>query len=242
MVKPKNVYDAYWWIVNHPALISGSSGDIEIKVEPTMVNPTTKTILPIPFLNTQINFWVEICSKRWDVDERKYFSVHHWELDTGGDTYDDAIWNAYYATIKKYGDYPEEKTEMYESIDFTQTIPTVSGTLTADNKFKRLDMDKIFYPLKDVKVPYASYSPFIRGEIQEPMADDLYPEELDSYDIEHLEYEIETTKKINIELQKYVSVPKRPKEYVDAVKKLIEWNKRVIYINEKQIEKKCNLR
>lgn len=106
-----NNVDKYYWIIDHPRLTSKYVYQASIELTPHMVNPLTNCIdLKNTRLNTKQRWWVEVSSANQDYDgtaddvmDLRY--CHDWELDTGGDTAEEAIDNLYELVIKVYGKY-----------------------------------------------------------------------------------------------------------------------------------------
>lgn len=105
----KNVSEAYWWVYNHPWL----QCDYEqptIEITPHMVNPTDNAIdTDNPELNTKLEFWVEVMIPTSTFDD--FFNIvvpwHNMDLDCGGDTYEEAVYNLAKLVYEIYGDYDE---------------------------------------------------------------------------------------------------------------------------------------
>jgi hypothetical protein len=95
-----NHVDKYYWVVDHPKL--GGTAQAVIEMNPQQVNPENNEIsLDHPELNTKFEWWVEVLV--WDEDSRS--RCHDWEVDTGGDTAEEAIHNLYDLVLKTYGGY-----------------------------------------------------------------------------------------------------------------------------------------
>jgi hypothetical protein len=110
-------YNAWRWINEHPlfyrfnreiherglmenrAVVDGGMGGIEII--PVMVNPADDTHSQDPRLNTKLAFWVEVFPRAWEIEPAK--SLHAYEQDTGGDTYEEAIVNVAAGIYEYYG-------------------------------------------------------------------------------------------------------------------------------------------
>jgi hypothetical protein len=106
-VKFKNAHDAYWWVYTHPEMnLNGSPPWIEIT--PHMVCPETMTVEDDESRNTLLEFWVE-CGPYVLSDEEagavvgSLCSSHDWELDCGGLTWEEAVFNLAEGVFNKYG-------------------------------------------------------------------------------------------------------------------------------------------
>lgn len=97
-----NTVDKFYWVMDHPA-IGNSLGQAEIEITPHMVNPETGVIDDNQSNNTKMELWVEVSKSN-----TQGLSTHYWELDTGGDTFDEAVDELYSLTLKHYGDYKED--------------------------------------------------------------------------------------------------------------------------------------
>ncbi len=104
-----NNVDKYYWIINHPKLTSKNCFQAEIELTPHMVNPANDTIEDDKSLNTKQQWWVELSGyNEFHDDEILPFDAthsHYWEMDTGGDTAEEAVDNLYDAVLRVYGDY-----------------------------------------------------------------------------------------------------------------------------------------
>lgn len=103
----KNHVDAYYWVMNHPALCEPNgtfSGQVEIEIVPTMVNPDTKEYDEDEERNTEFAWWIEV-NHPCVIEGCGVVSAHNWELDCGGTTPEEAIMVLYKNVLEKYGDY-----------------------------------------------------------------------------------------------------------------------------------------
>lgn len=102
----KTTHDKYWWIYHHTKLQGPSWGCVWIDIQPHMVDPATRCIEDDESRNTHLEFWVE-CGGTCEPDEHtpKGCTYHDWELDCGGDTWNEAIDNLYKLVLKHYGEY-----------------------------------------------------------------------------------------------------------------------------------------
>lgn len=98
----KTVAQKYWEIINHKAFVVDFQ-DAIIDVIPVDVNPSTDRIEDDTSLNTKHQCWVELSIP---LKEKEDFCTydHVWELDTGGDSFEEAISNLYDLVIEKYGE------------------------------------------------------------------------------------------------------------------------------------------
>lgn len=111
----KNAYEQYWWIMEHPQFNKGGVSSVRIEITPHMVCPETKRVEPYMNLNTQMEFWVELCCDLYSEQDKSFVSHHLWELDCGGLTWNDAVDALFNEVLEKYGEYPQEDlTEEYD--------------------------------------------------------------------------------------------------------------------------------
>lgn len=103
-----NACDKYYWIKDHPAFINKALVPLELEIDPHMVCPTTNRIEEFQRLNTKHQLWVEVMIPYFDVDEQKWTHSHDWNLDTGGDTWEEMIEKLYDLVVEHYGHYTEE--------------------------------------------------------------------------------------------------------------------------------------
>lgn len=99
-----NVVDKWWAIVNHKALVV-DGWYVVIELMPMMVNPEINAVDTVNReLNTKVEWWVELAIPIPE-DEREFGCdySHDTDLDTGGDSVDEAIDNVYDLVIEKYG-------------------------------------------------------------------------------------------------------------------------------------------
>lgn len=111
-MKWNNACEAYWWVYDHPKLIYKGYAHPTIEITPHMVDPTLNggrgQISDIPEDNTTLQFWVElmyyddveILDGVWEEG-----SCHDWELDCGGWTWEEAVFNIANNVLERYGDY-----------------------------------------------------------------------------------------------------------------------------------------
>lgn len=109
LISDKQMVMMYNEITNHSKF--SRLGDVQLMIDPVMVNPKNNTIEGDDVVNTKLRFWVEVIIPGcYTVNEMKeyhisnpYHSIHDWELDSGGDTYHEAVKIVYDKFIKKYG-------------------------------------------------------------------------------------------------------------------------------------------
>lgn len=100
-----NVSDKFFWIINHPKLTCDGKRQADIELTPQMVNPITKEIDSFVQLNTKLEWWVEVT--HYEMHDGMLGQCHDWDLDTGGNTAEEAIENCYSLVLKKFGAYSE---------------------------------------------------------------------------------------------------------------------------------------
>lgn len=103
--------EKYWWILQHPAFLNKDMVSARIEIEPHDVCPHTNRIEDFKALNTKTQLWVEFMSPMYMEDTKQWVQAHDYELDCGGDTYDEAIDKLYQNVVSVYGEYTEEESE-----------------------------------------------------------------------------------------------------------------------------------
>ncbi|SOK58401.1 hypothetical protein [Yersinia phage fHe-Yen9-04] len=117
-----NICEKYYWITEHPKIVEFADSAM-IEVTPHMVCPETNQIETLEILNTKLQFWVEFMIPHFDEQFKVYGHAHDWELDCGGDTWEEAIDNLYQKVLEKYGNYTQEdldkqRDEAMKDFDF----------------------------------------------------------------------------------------------------------------------------
>jgi len=102
-----NIADKYYWIMNHPKYVPFGQEAV-IEITPHMVCPETNRIEDLALLNTKLRFWVELMTPYEDEENNQLGYSHDWELDCGGDTWEEAVEALYLLVQEKYGDYNDE--------------------------------------------------------------------------------------------------------------------------------------
>ena len=107
--------EKYYWVLDHPKLNGAKDRrsrkvcpQPSIEIGPQLVNPLTDEIdLKDDSLNTKVAFWAELIAHfPWEEDYASHKSASHaWEMDCGGDTYEDAVNALYEKVLKEYGNY-----------------------------------------------------------------------------------------------------------------------------------------
>ena len=100
-MKFNNFFDAFHFLDEHP-IFQGrfQYGCCDIMV--MKVNPNTKEVDDNRELNTETNVWLEAGPYE------DGHTVHDWEIDCGGDTYEEAIIELANNVFNKYGGYHED--------------------------------------------------------------------------------------------------------------------------------------
>jgi hypothetical protein len=110
----KNTCDVWWWLSNHPIFFDRYSLSMFqpcLDIEWAMVDPGSRRIEKDQSRNTHVECWLE-CGpyivKEPDKDDPTGDSVSHdWDLDCGGDTFEEALKRLAEKVLEKYGDYPD---------------------------------------------------------------------------------------------------------------------------------------
>lgn len=150
-----NSHDMYWWIFEHPELNKHRGGDVTIEITPHLVCPETRRIEKYEFLNTKMEFWVELMMFCMDEYEGKEFpsSIHDWELDCGGDTWDEAVENLYNKVLEKYGDYDNSPKEMTaeEIEDLEKFMASIKTTTIRTKELDEFEIEMINGYISDAR-------------------------------------------------------------------------------------------
>jgi hypothetical protein len=113
--KMNQFYDAFWWLFEHPLFkykgkLTRSCFPDSLNITTQKVNPETRRIEDDKSLNTHVEIWIEVTSYEegskddFLYDEWRGIPCHDWELDCGGDTFEDAIVELARLVKEKYGD------------------------------------------------------------------------------------------------------------------------------------------
>lgn len=121
-----NIAEKYYWITQHPKYVPFADTAV-IEITPHMVCPETNRIEDLQLLNTKLQFWVELMIPHFDEQHKQYCHAHDYELDCGGDTWEEAVENLYKLVLEKYGDYTEEdmdnhREEAMKGFDFSEWL------------------------------------------------------------------------------------------------------------------------
>lgn len=103
-------YIAWHWIEKHPyfkdKVFTMSHFQESLLIEVVKVNPLTNSIDKDRSKNTKVAVWLECGSPILDDDGVcNGQTTHDWKLDTGGDTFEEAIINLSKLLKENYGDY-----------------------------------------------------------------------------------------------------------------------------------------
>ncbi|HCQ0858543.1 TPA: hypothetical protein OGU99_000469 [Escherichia coli] len=163
----------YWWILGHPEFINKDYVDARIDVEPHDVCPITNRIEDYPALNTKTQYWIEMLTPFFDEDEGKFVRGHEYELDCGGDTYEEAIDNLYTKILEKYGDYTQEEAEAkYDAVH--QRVVTKSAFPSSmfqpaelrntweNSKLSEIELDYIPGDIENIKGTIKALKEFLK--------------------------------------------------------------------------------
>lgn len=100
-------YEAYHFLDNH-LLFKDKFMSEALFVEVVKVNPMTNEIDDNHVLNTKTQVWLECGGEE---DDQFYHDIN---LDTGGDTFEEAIINLANLVVSHYGTYTAEERELAE--------------------------------------------------------------------------------------------------------------------------------
>lgn len=119
--KIETAYDAYWFLYNHPRAITehpehpitdsirmefGGNFIYNLDIFYTKVDPDTNRVEDDTSRNTKIACWLETGPAQYEDFAQKYINnVHDYHLDTGGDTFDEALIKLAKNVLEVYGDY-----------------------------------------------------------------------------------------------------------------------------------------
>ena len=116
--------EKYWWILEHPKFINRDMVPPRIEIEPHDVCPSTNRIEQFHALNTKTQLWVEFMSPMYVESDDEWVQAHDYELDCGGDSYDEAIDELYKNVLSTYGDYTQKDAD-----DTFNQIHTISPSI-----------------------------------------------------------------------------------------------------------------
>ena len=97
-----NVYDAYRFLKSHP--VFNGWFQIGLDVDVVKTNPDTRCIDDDFSKNTFTQVWLECSVYDSDLDA-SFPLAHDYELDCGGDSFEDALVKLAELVLEKYGDY-----------------------------------------------------------------------------------------------------------------------------------------
>lgn len=113
-------YEAWNWLHKHPYYYAHSFGrDAHLfscftqctDIFVVAVNPDTNEIDDREELNTQTQVWLETGKMECvegPANKKSWRRTHDWELDCGGDTYEEAIIQLAHKVLDREGDYEED--------------------------------------------------------------------------------------------------------------------------------------
>ncbi len=96
-------HDSFWFLMDHPIFGNNFLDCLDIEVH--KVNPATNSIDSKPALNTKTEVWFE-CGPY-----EEGILTHDFDLDCGGDTFEEAICRLAELVRKKHGQPTEEEVE-----------------------------------------------------------------------------------------------------------------------------------
>lgn len=109
--------DKYWWIYNHASFVNKDLVYPKIEIEPHNVCPDTNRIEDHEYLNTKVQYWVELMTPEFDEDSQNWILSHDYQLDCGGDTFEEAIDALYNKVLERYGTYKQEDADaLFDSL------------------------------------------------------------------------------------------------------------------------------
>jgi hypothetical protein len=169
-----NIAEKYYWIVEHPKYVPFASAAI-IEITPHMVCPETNRVEKLQFMNTKLQFWAELMIPHFDKQFNQHCHAHDWELDCGGDTWEEAVENLYQLVIQKYGDYTEEdknnhRKEAMKGFNFDEWMAShefVEASILDDGEIKMLpdyEIEKLQADLEEME----QLLPVLKKKIQDP--------------------------------------------------------------------------
>lgn len=132
-----NIAEKYYWITQHPKYVPFADTAI-IEITPHMVCPETNHVEDLQLLNTKLRFWVELMIPFFDEQFQKHCHAHDYEVDCGGDTWEEAVENLYQLVLEKYGDYTEEdmdkhREEAMKDLDVGKWLSSFSDEAEPNN-------------------------------------------------------------------------------------------------------------
>ena len=147
-----NICDKYYWITNHPAYVPFGR-DAIIEITPHMVCPETNRVEKIQSVNTKLQFWVELMVPYFDEQFNQETHAHEWELDCGGDTWEEAVENLYNGVIAKYGNYTKEdlnkhREEGMKGFNFDAFIASIKTIPVGDADYEYAE--PVMYTMEEI--------------------------------------------------------------------------------------------
>lgn len=112
--KFKNISDVQEWLMDHPSFMDDKGFTLFpqcLDWQFVMVNPLNQTIETDESLNTKVRCWLECGATWYDPDLEEWRPTHDYKLDTGADTFEEALANLAKLVYKNYGSYNPEKLE-----------------------------------------------------------------------------------------------------------------------------------
>ena len=102
-------YEAHRFLEEHHAFENKKFGDVEfhesLDIAVVKVNPETNEVDDDDSKNTKVQIWLE--AGEWYEEEGYAGFCHNTDLDTGGDTFEEAIINMANLVLKHFGENPE---------------------------------------------------------------------------------------------------------------------------------------
>lgn len=117
-IKNKKIEKVYDWLELHPLFKSQFNKNLHI--EYVLVNPKTNRISNKKKKNTKVRVWLEVSYPHFEHDESflgteaRFISTIDAKLNSGGDTFEEAIIKLAKQVYKHYGDYTMEAYELAE--------------------------------------------------------------------------------------------------------------------------------
>ena len=182
-----NICEKYYWIMQHPKFVPFGD-DAIIEITPHMVCPETNHVEKLEALNTKLQFWVELMIPYFDEQLNQHCHSHDWEMDCGGDTWEEAVQKLYELVLKKYGDYTEEdmdkhREEAMKGFDLEKLINTVDSASAEHRNTDDIVMLSD-YEIEHMKSEITHYE-VLENTIKKRMSDKSITME------EYFEYELE---------------------------------------------------
>lgn len=204
-----NICEKYYWIMNHPKYVPFGNEAI-IEITPHMVCPVTNCVENIDELNTKLQFWVELMIPYYDEDFNQHTHAHDWDMDCGGDTWEEAVEALYNLVLIKYGDYTEQDLENHRKEAMKSYDPSIFSMMNAENN---ISLPEEMIPLSEYEIEFMKEQiaqmtiaeSILHEKINDPAItlEEYFDAELELIALEHDLYVMQESIKHGYDVEKY---------------------------------------